>query len=230
MEDEEEMNRIRILKDCVVRVQSSLKSIVVNQKKQLEKDEEYQKKFYKLCNDIGVDPFTQKKGFLSGLLNKNLDEYYKQLGMRVLGVCLDTRFQNGGLIRLADVKARLNEHAENKSERVHSSDIRTAVGKLSVLSSSLCLVHIEDEEMGGEVEYIKSADMEFSGDSLRILARANKKKGKLQVADMGHDTNGKWEKELNLFVDQGIAWVDIHDGLTTYYFPTIVFASWRVCW
>ena len=44
MEDEEEMNRIRILKDCVVRVQSSLKSIVVNQKKQLEKDEEYQKK------------------------------------------------------------------------------------------------------------------------------------------------------------------------------------------
>ena len=63
MEDEEEMNRIRILKDCVVRVQSSLKSIVVNQKKQLEKDEEYQKKFYKLCNDIGVDPFTQKKGF-----------------------------------------------------------------------------------------------------------------------------------------------------------------------
>ena len=225
MEDEEEMNRIRILKDCVVRVQSSLKSIVVNQKKQLEKDEEYQKKFYKLCNDIGVDPFTQKKGFLSGLLNKNLDEYYKQLGMRVLGVCLDTRFQNGGLIRLADVKARLNEHAENKSERVHSSDIRTAVGKLSVLSSSLCIVHIEDEEMGGEVEYIKSADMEFSGDSLRILARANKKKGKLQVADMGHDTNGKWEKELNLFVDQGIAWVDIHDGLTTYYFPTIVFAS-----
>ncbi len=225
MEDKEEMERVTKLKECVIKVQSSLKSIVMNQKKQLEKDEEYQKRFYKLCNDIGVDPFTQKKGFLSGLLNKNLDEFYKQLGMRVLGVCLDTRYENGGLIKLSEIKERLNSNSDGtKAGHVHSADIRMAVEKLSVLSSSLCIVHIEDEE-GGEVEYIKSADMELSGDSLKILAKANRRKGKLQVADMGHDTNGKWKKELDLFVDQGIAWIDVHEGLTTYYFPTIVFAS-----
>ena len=225
MEDKEEMERVTKLKECVIKVQSSLKSIVMNQKKQLEKDEEYQKRFYKLCNDIGVDPFTQKKGFLSGLLNKNLDEFYKQLGMRVLGVCLDTRYENGGLIKLSEIKERLNSNSDGtKAGHVQSADIRMAVEKLSVLSSSLCIVHIEDEE-GGEVEYIKSADMELSGDSLKILAKANRRKGKLQVADMGHDTNGKWKKELDLFVDQGIAWIDVHEGLTTYYFPTIVFAS-----
>ena len=129
------------------------------------------------------------------------------------------------MIKLSEIKERLNSNSDGtKAGHVHSADIRMAVEKLSVLSSSLCIVHIEDEE-GGEVEYIKSADMELSGDSLKILAKANRRKGKLQVADMGHDTNGKWKKELDLFVDQGIAWIDVHEGLTTYYFPTIVFAS-----
>lgn len=75
------------------------------------------------------------------------------------------------------------------------------------------------------MEYIKSADMELSGDSLKILAKANRRKGKLQVADMGHDTNGKWKKELDLFGRPRYCLDRVHEGLTTYYFPTIVFAS-----
>ena len=224
-EDREEKERIEKLKNAVTTLQSCLQKIVENQKKELQGDEEYQKKFYKLCNDIGVDPFTQKKGFLAGLLNKNLDEYYKALGMRVLNVCLKTRYENGGLIKLSELKNILNSSNGNKKgERVHSEDIRIAVQKLSCLSSSLSIEKIQDEDEG-EIEYVKSADMEFSADSLKILAKANRRKGIVQVADLSHDRSDKWRKELDVFVSKGIAWIDIHDGLSTYYFPTIVFGN-----
>ena len=224
-EDREEKERIEKLKNAVTTLQSCLQKIVENQKKELQGDEAYQKKFYKLCNDIGVDPFTQKKGFLAGLLNKNLDEYYKALGMRVLNVCLKTRYENGGLIKLSELKNILNSSNGNKKgERVHSEDIRIAVQKLSCLSSSLSIEKIQDEDEG-EIEYVKSADMEFSADSLKILAKANRRKGIVQVADLSHDRSDKWRKELDVFVSKGIAWIDIHDGITTYYFPTIVFGN-----
>ena len=222
--DSEEAERVRVLKEAVITLQSCLQKIVENQKKALQGDEEYQKKFYKLCNDIGVDPFAQKKGFLSGLLNQNLDSFYKNLRMRVLTVCLNTRYENGGLIKLSDVKDRLNQPSiVKKMGKVHSDDIRIAVQKLSCLSSSMTIEKITDE--GESVEYIKSADMAFSADSLRILAKANRRKGKIQVADMGQDRSEKWKKELDLFVNEGLAWIDVHEGITTYYFPTIVFAS-----
>ena len=223
-EEEEERNRIQKLKECVVKLQDCLKGIVENQKKELQGDEEYQKKFYKLCNDIGVDPFTQKKGFLAGLLNKNLDEYYRSLGMRVLNVCLNTRYENGGLIDILELKGRLNAMNKGRKGEVHRDDIRVAVKKLSCLSSTLTIEKVQDEE-GGVVEYVKSADMEFSPDSLRILAKANRCKGKVQIADMGQNKNDKWRKELDLFVSKGIAWIDVHDTVTTYYFPTIIFGS-----
>lgn len=224
-EEQEEKNRVATLKKAIITLQNCLQGIVESQKKELQGDEEYQKKFYKLCNDIGVDPFTQKKGFLSGILNKNLDEYYKALGMRVLNICLKTRYENGGLIKLQELKSRLNAPSINKKgDRVHSEDIRIAVQKLSCLSSSLSIEKINDE-VDGVVEYVKSADMEFSADSLKILAKANRRKGMVQVADMGQDKNDKWRKELDVFVSKGIAWIDIHDNICTYYFPTIVFGS-----
>ena len=123
--DEDEARRVEALKGAVISLQSCLQKIVENQKKVLQDNEEYQKKFYKLCNDIGVDPFTQKKGFLAGLLNTNLDSFYKNLGMRVLTVCLNTRYENGGLIKLSEVKERLNQPSiVKKMGKVHSDDIR----------------------------------------------------------------------------------------------------------
>ena len=218
--DNEEQTRVKTLKDTILTLQSCLQQIVENQKSVLQGDEEYQKKFYKLCNDIGVDPFTQKKGFLSGLLNQNLDEFYKSLGMRVLRICMNTRYENGGLIRLSEIKQRLNQ---NKSDHVHSDDIRVAVQKLSCLSSSLSIEKIEDDS--GTVEYVKSADMEFTGDSLKVLSKANRLKGKVRASDMGVENTDKWTKELELFVEQGIAWIDYHEGIITYYFPSIVFGN-----
>lgn len=221
IEDEEEQQRVEMLKNSVLTLQSCLQRIVENQKNVLQDDEEYQKKFYKLCNDIGVDPFTQKKGFLAGLLNKNLDEFYKSLGMRVLGICINTRYENGGLIRLTEVKERLNRN--KNAEHVHRDDIRTAVRKISCLSNSLSIETIEDQD--GVVEYIKSSDMNFTVDSLKVLSKANRQNGKICKSDLGSDDYGRWVKELDSFVDQGIAWVDDYQGILTYYFPSIIFGS-----
>ena len=225
IEEREETERIETLKKTVITLQKCLKGIVENQKKELQGDEGYQKKFYKLCNDIGVDPFTQKKGFLAGLLNKNLDEYYKSLGMRVLNVCLSTRYENGGLIDIVELKTKLNAvNGGKKGDHVSREDIRIAVQKLSCLSTSLSIEKVEDEG-AGEIEYVKSADMEFSADHLKILAKAKRCKGKIQIEDMGQDKSGRWSNTLELFVSKGIAWIDIHENVKTYYFPTIIFGN-----
>ena len=42
---------------------------------------------------------------------------------------------------------------------------------------------------------------------------------------MDPERSEKWKKELDLFVTEGLAWIDVHEGVTTYYFPTMVFAS-----
>ena len=132
-EDREEKERIEKLKNAVTTLQSCLQKIVENQKKELQGDEEYQKKFYKLCNDIGVDPFTQKKGFLAGLLNKNLDEYYKALGMRVLNVCLKTRYENSK----NGYEASLMISYDYDSKDFHEKNISKIKTELTVLKSNM---------------------------------------------------------------------------------------------
>ena len=116
------------LKETMELVQGSLQTIVREQKKELESDEEYQHQFYKLCNDIGVDPFAQKKGLFSGLFKKDLNDFYRKLGIRVLAYCNKTRFQNGGLIRVSDIETYLKEHPVTESV-VIADPPRSGLGK-----------------------------------------------------------------------------------------------------
>ena len=219
MSSDTDMNE---LKKTMELVQGSLQRIVKDQKARLESDEEYQRQFYKLCNDIGVDPFTQKKGLFAGLFKKDLNDFYKKLGIRVLAYCNKTRFQNGGLIRVSDIKSYLNKHSSKSSEKVHTSDIHVAVEKLKVLSPSLRFFEAVDRS-GVQVEYLQSSDVEFTEDAMRVLSRAQFFNGKVQHSDIGIEE--KWKRELNHLTEQGLAWVDTYQGESTYYFPAIYFAD-----
>ena len=141
--------------------------------------------------------------------------------MSILQICINTRNENGGLIDIQEVKRILNQN-KNRSEKVKRGDIRIAVSKLSCLSNSLCITKCLDED-DKEVEYIKSSDMEFSPDSMRLLAKANRQGGEIKPSDMISGNVDKWRKELDTFVNKGIAWIDVHENVTTYYFPSIYF-------
>ena len=210
------------LKETMELVQGSLQTIVREQKKELEGDEEYQRQFYKLCNDIGVDPFAQKKGLFSGLFKKDLNDFYRKLGIRVLAYCNKTRFQNGGLIRVSDIEAYLNKHSTRGSEKVYASDIRVAVEKMKVLSPSLRFFETAGND-GTTVEYLQSSDVEFTEDAMRVFSRAQLFDGKVQHSDIGIED--KWKRELKNLAEKGLAWIDTYEGEHTYYFPAIYFAD-----
>ena len=201
-------------------VQDSLREIVERQKKELASDEEYQRQFYKLCVDIGVDPYAQKKGMFANLFKRDLNSFYRELGVRILTYCIKTRFQNGGLVRVSDIKAHLNKNASKRSERIHTNDIHIAVEKLKPLSPSLKFFDAAAND-GERVEYLQSSETDFTADAMRVLTRAQFFDGKLTHSQVGIED--KWKRELMNFAEKGLAWVDIHQGESTYYFPGIYF-------
>ena len=66
--------------------------------------EMFRRQFQEMCASIGVDPLSSHKGFWSVL---NLGDFYYELGVQIVEVCLATSHINGGLISLEEIRDRL---------------------------------------------------------------------------------------------------------------------------
>ncbi len=67
----------------------------------IQNDPAFRAQFHKMCATIGVDPLTSRKGIWAELLG--VGDYYYELAVRTIEVCVATRPINGGFIALDEL-------------------------------------------------------------------------------------------------------------------------------
>lgn len=96
--------------------QSKLEQFAIKHKKEIQRDAVFRAKFHTMCASIGVDPLTSRKGIWSELLG--VGDYYYELGVRVIEICVATRSINGGIISLGDMLSRLQQKRMTYTEKI----------------------------------------------------------------------------------------------------------------
>lgn len=80
---------------------TNLQQFAFKYKHNIRKDPEFRKNFQVMCSKIGVDPLASKKGFWSEVLD--VGDFYYELAVQIIEVCILTRPKNGGLIAMSDL-------------------------------------------------------------------------------------------------------------------------------
>ena len=76
----------------------------------------YAQYFNEMCQKIGVDPLASKRGFWAQLLG--VGDFYYELGVQIVEVCLRTRSSNGGLIDIDELRQKLIKLRGPKAQEV----------------------------------------------------------------------------------------------------------------
>jgi ESCRT-II complex subunit VPS22 len=198
-----------------------LEAFALKHKKDINKDPVLRKRFHEMCSSIGVDPLASQKGFWSELLG--VGEFYYELGVQIIDVCLGTRHKNGGLMEVNALRDRVNALRPKTAQPVSLDDIERSIGKLKVLGSSYGL-----RKMGAppnELVVVQSVPLELNHDHTTALQLARDKAGKLAAADLVGDLG--WDvtralETLEHLEGQGMAWIDDGDKKHRWwYFPSL---------
>lgn len=124
---------------------TNLQSFAVKYKSNIKKDPDFRRKFQAMCAKIGVDPLASKKGFWSELLD--VGDFYYELAVQIIEVCIITRPKNGGLIGMSDLLRLLEKKRGPAMQTVTDDDVKRAVKKLSVLGEGFQLIEMEERTM-----------------------------------------------------------------------------------
>lgn len=98
--------------------QSLLHQFSVTHGKEIRSNPTFRAEFARMCNAIGVDPLASSnrrggsaaKGegsFWAQMLGGSVNDFYFELGVRVVEVCRDTRAENGGMMAVNEVRGRI---------------------------------------------------------------------------------------------------------------------------
>ncbi|XP_054263337.1 vacuolar-sorting protein SNF8 [Macrosteles quadrilineatus] len=198
---------------------SNLEEFAAKHKNEIKKNATFRRQFQEMCASIGVDPLASGKGFWSVL---GIGDFYYELGVQIVEVCLATNDKNGGLISLDEVRQRLIK-ARGKSQHhqeITIDDLLCAARKLKIFGNGFTVVPV------GKGQYlVQSVPGELSMDHTAVLQQAaSLGQGYVSVSllkeKLGWETE-RGRKALNHMVKEGLAWIDTQGPETSYYFPSL---------
>jgi len=209
------------MKDQLVTFKTNLEEFAKKYKKEINKNPEFRKHFADMCAKIGVDPLASNKGFWSEMLG--VGDFYYELAVQIIEVCVHTRERNGGLIEVNELCAYLQKSRGKNAQPISPDDIERAARKLKVLGSGFQLLSVGSQKM------IQSVPCELNTDHTTVLVLAQDKHfitGRILESEL------KWKKDridsvLDLLLREGIAWVDDQSdtGDKAYWFPSLMGGS-----
>ncbi|XP_074650964.1 vacuolar-sorting protein SNF8-like [Tubulanus polymorphus] len=183
----------------------NLEEFASKHKQDIRKDADFRVQFQEMCASIGVDPLASGKGFWAEMLG--VGDFYYELGVQVIEVCLATSHRHGGLMDIDDLKMTLMKSRGKKAQEISSDDITRAVSKLKVLGNGFTILPI------GPKVFVQSVPGELSMDHTQVLQLAQET-GRVSVATVKEKLD--WEHErahrtLDYMVSEGLSWVDDQD-------------------
>ncbi|EFA01867.1 vacuolar-sorting protein SNF8 [Tribolium castaneum] len=202
-------------------LEENLEEFATKHKNKIRKNPEFRRQFQEMCASIGVDPLSSgKQGFWSVL---GIGDFYYELAVQIVEVCLATNYKTGGLISLDELRTRLIK-ARGKGKQhqeITQDDLIRAAQKLKILGSGFMVVPV------GKGQYmVQSIPGELSMDHTAVLQQATQSnQAFVSVSYLKRELG--WEDErarkaLDHMVDQGLAWVDLQSPKEKlYYFPSL---------
>jgi len=159
------------LQEQIEAFRSKLQTFAMKHRHEINKNPEFRHQFHQMCSALGVDPLASKKGFWAELLGYG--DFYYELAVQVIDVCLATRRQNGGLMPLNDVTRAVVRRRPPAANAVTDSDVEQAVAKVASLGSGFKVVTLAlgaPEAGGGKM--VQSVPLELTVDTSAVLALA----------------------------------------------------------
>ncbi|TMW63765.1 hypothetical protein Poli38472_002706 [Pythium oligandrum] len=199
---------------------TNLQQFAIKYKSNIKKDPQFRKMFQIMCAKIGVDPLASKKGFWSELLD--VGDFYYELAVQIIEVCIVTRPKNGGLIGMSDLLRLLAKRRGPAMQKITDDDIKRAVKKLSILGEGFQLLEMESRTM------IVTVPVVLSSDHATIIALAQNTGGMVNPSILKRELS--WDKKrsklaLDVLLKEGMTWLDDQQNEPSYYFPSITLSG-----
>ncbi|KAK7083770.1 ESCRT-II subunit protein snf8 [Halocaridina rubra] len=156
--------------------------------------------------------FVNISGFWCEMLG--VGDFYYELGVQIVELCVATSHRNGGVISLDEVLSKLN-HRRRPDNQVSGDDVVRAVKKLRILGSGMEVVAT------GSSQFIYSIPGELSMDHTTLLQLAEKV-GHVTVSSAADDlgwTHERVSRTLDHLMRIGVAWRDNQDRPPSFWFP-----------
>lgn len=184
---------------------TKLEEFALKHREEIRKDPVFRAQFHSMCSHIGVDPLASNKGIWAKSLG--IGDYYYELGVAIIEVCLASRDSNGGMIELQTLLSHVNKRRGKAREPASSHDILTAIKRLSVLGAYEILSI-------GSKRYIRSIPGELGKDCNDIIALAE---GKGYITKAQILTSQGWDSMrvdagLEALLRDGLAMLDTQDS------------------
>ncbi|KAK9156599.1 hypothetical protein Scep_003173 [Stephania cephalantha] len=120
--------RTDLMKEQLATFRSQLEDFARKHKNDIRKNPTFRAQFHEMCAKVGVDPLASNKGFWAELLG--IGDFYYELGVQIVDICLVTRPLNGGLINLQELCTLLCQRRKAARESVSEDDCLRAISKL----------------------------------------------------------------------------------------------------
>lgn len=112
----------------------NLEEFATKHRHEIKKNAQFRRQFQEMCAAIGVDPLASGKGFWSVL---GMGDFYYELGVQVVEVCLALNHATGGLMELDELRKRLIAARGQKAlhQEITKEDILMAAKKLKIFGN-----------------------------------------------------------------------------------------------
>ena len=168
-----------------------------------------------MCTEIGVDPLASSKGFWAEMLG--VGDFYYELAVQAVEVCMGMRAETGGLVDLEIVKAKIGKMRStgDKNVSITDDDVHRAIETLRPLSSGYQIITM------GKRKMVQSVPREMSDDQSDFSINAASEEGFVsnKTREELKWTEERFSHAVNSLVSEGIVWIDEHAGSTTYWLP-----------
>lgn len=197
----------------------NLEEFATKHKNEIRKNAQFRKQFQEMCASIGVDPLASGKGFWSVL---GIGDFYYELAVQIVEVCLSTNDKNGGLISLNELRSRLiKARGQGKQhQEISQDDLLRAAQKLNIFGSGFSVLPV------GKNQYmVQSVPGELSMDHTAILQLMNNlNEASVSASILKIKLNwmeDRATKALDYMLKEGLAWIDLQSAEKLYYFPSL---------
>lgn len=191
----------------------------------INSDPEFRWNFHKMTKEIGVDPLASNRGFWAELLG--VGDFYYDLSVQIIDVCMTTREINGGMIEIEDLLTHLQRMRGQDDVAIKVNDIEQSVKTIQTLDENFSLKNID-----GTV-YVVSVPFELRPDHSTVLSLVSSgmklEKASASITPSKIEQRLQWSRNriaqtLHEMTRDGISWVDHQDdsGEYVYWFPTLM--------
>ena len=199
--------------------QTRLEEFARKYKKEIKDDPKFRNDFNQMCMQIGVDPLQSRQGFWSKLLG--VGDFYHELSIKVIDVCLGLKQRNGGMVPIEDVLEGVKKtYGKEKVPKISPGDIETALKNLKSIGEGYSVIKI------GKKLFVKTVSFEVDRDVEEVLELA---KDTGYIVDKGglKMSQERFDNAINKLLQEGFVWVDQVKGQPPKYYVCALFPGFK---